>query len=103
MQIGDLVHFRVGASVEGQNFKAVRIKVLEREPTVAATATVDAIKEGFGFINFIPEGSGEPNLFFHFSSIVDDSGPEPGDTVSFEVGRNPKNARFQAVNVKTVK
>lgn len=102
-QIGDLVQFRVGANVEGQNFKAVRIKILEREPVVLATAPVETVKDKFGFISYVPEGSNEANLFFHFTNIVDDSIPAKNDIVSFEVGRNPKNAKYQAINVKMVK
>lgn len=94
---------RIATDLEGNSAKATRIELVEREASVTATAPVETVKDGFGFISYVPEGTREMNLFFHLSNVVDDSTPAPGDVVSFELGRNPKSQKFQALNVKMIR
>lgn len=100
--MGDIVQFRVATDVDSGSFRAVRIKVAERDGPPMATGTVEALKDGFGFLDYVPEGD-EAGIFFHFSNVVDNTVLALGDTVSFDLSRNPKSQKYQAINVKLVK
>jgi len=52
---------------------------------------------GFGFIK--PEGSGDEELFCHFSEITDGRGLEEGSTIEFEIGYDEIKGKNRAVNV----
>ena len=61
------------------------------KPKSQLSGTVQAIKEGYGFI--CPENGGE-NLFFHYSDLVDVElfDLNEGDKVCFELGENDRGS-----------
>jgi len=61
------------------------------KPKSLLSGTVQAIKEGYGFIR--PENGGE-NLFFHYSDLVDVElfDLNEGDKVCFELGENDRGS-----------
>jgi len=61
------------------------------KPKSQLSGTVQAIKEGYGFIR--PENGGE-NLFFHYSDLVDVElfDLNEGDKVCFELGENDRGS-----------
>jgi predicted nucleic acid-binding protein len=99
--MNDVVQFRLATDVETSTLRAVKIEKIGREAAIVAEATIEALKESFGFLNFQVEE--ESTLFFHFHNRLDDVELGLGDTLSFEVARNPKSGKLQAINVRFVR
>ena len=58
---------------------------------------------GYGFIKDTPGPNGTNNIFFHRSAVTDVQFEDltEGQTVSFDAGRDPRDAtRFRANNVR---
>ncbi|MCX6352312.1 MAG: NYN domain-containing protein [Bacteroidetes bacterium] len=80
-------------SREWENFQPEELNNGER-----FTSTIQAVKDGFGFIIHNPE-----NLFFHFSALINTEFNDlnVGDDVEFSLGLNPKGQTI-ATAVKLV-
>lgn len=52
---------------------------------------------GFGFI--VPSNGG-PDVFVHVTDVVNGDDLAVGDTVSFDIGENPRSKRPKAIGVK---